>query len=145
MIGTIIFMLVVWVVISFLATVNLFIGSRRMARIEGDLVQRGMRGTGHITGDVSSITSTTLLPYSYEYEGKKYTRRQMVSKQYQNTLYRGASVDIIYLPDDPKVALIECIKPAHRQSRMYRRNAYRGVIYLCVALPLLVVLLMNFH
>ncbi len=113
MIGTIIFMLAIWVILSFLIAVNLFIGSWRMARIEGDLLRHGVHSTGHITGDIYSFRLDSLLPYSYEYEGKKYTRKQLVSKRYKDTLYRGVSVDIIHLSDKPKVAMSASIESAY--------------------------------
>jgi hypothetical protein len=145
MIGTIIFMLVILVILSFLAAVNLFIASISTGRIENDLLQHGVHSTGHIMGDIYSRRIDSPLPYNYEYEEKKYTCKQRVSKRYKDTLYRGVSVDIIHLPDKPKVAMIASIEPAYRQSRIYRRSAYRGVIYLCISLPLLIVLLLNFH
>jgi len=145
MIGTMLFTLALFSLFHLLAALSLFWDSRRKAVLEKDLLQRGVRVTGYIAENVSPYKRSTLLPYRYEYEGKKRVGKQMVSKRSRNVLQRGTSVDILFLADNPRAAMIESIDPRMRESRVLMQGGYRSVLYLCFFVPLFVVLVMNFH
>jgi hypothetical protein len=86
MIGTMLFTLALFILFYTLAALSLFWDGRRKAALEKDLLQRGVRVTGYITENISPSKRSTLLPYRYEYEGKKHVGKQMVSKRSKNAL-----------------------------------------------------------
>ncbi len=145
MIGTMLFTSALFILFYIAAAVSLFWDSRRKAVLENDLLQHGIHVIGYIAEDVAPYKRSTLLSYHYEYEGKKRVGKQMVSKRAKNTLRRGKSVSILFLADNPRATMIESNDPRIRESRVLRRAGYRSMLYLCVFIPLFIVLLMSLH
>ena len=101
--GGIVLVLAIWGILQFVQQDKIFQNQ------QDKMLQNGVRVVGRITehrenfsllrGDVPF--SEYYIRYSYEYEGKKYTQEQIVSKEAYITFPDETKVNVHFMPDDP--------------------------------------------
>lgn len=92
----------------------LVLRSTRQFFQQDKIVQSGIRVVGRITNQRETFSlpdgrvsyTAYYLTYSYEYEGKTYTREQQVSKKVYLTYGDETKVSVHFMPNDPTHAVI---------------------------------------
>jgi hypothetical protein len=134
---------ILYFILSLVAVASLW--RRRCWSIETEraLLQRGLKVPGQIVGWISSNIASTYLPFTYEYAGKVYHRRQWVSKCYANMFSMGSSVEVLLLSDKPEVAMLADISPGQREAQVLRRQIRVSMIILCLNILILLLLFVS--
>lgn len=131
---------ILYFILCIVAVAYLWMRGRWRVEAERGLLQHGTKVPGQLSGRVSPNISSTYLPFTYKYTGKVYKCRQWVSKCYANTFSTGTSVEVLFLPDKPEIAMLANISPDQRESRILQRQIRIPLILLCLNIPILLLL-----